>query len=375
MSKTRQGKMRRKLQRLATLKKMTKKSEIKTIRIMKLMFRPLTNLLSPALRRFFPHKFGGKIANDSQYLLYKLVDYNLKPLSSTRLFRNGNSVNAVDKIIRQAIRGRNVVCHSVLPEIKANSKSFLTSWIQVAHFIGDKKVALKLKQIHRYLSNARKFPRAPSPAELRRSMVSVFRKLELDKRNRKWSETKEMAANAIEDVLFDAIAEDFAVPMRGFMTNLKLINHTSTIDSYLQLKIAIDKCEVENFVAPQDGTPFDMGHLQVVMDSRHSAIHEQHHNTLRDWQKYFKSLIYVSLGIGSPKSARMISRLYDSLVAARKEARREIRRVRLSPILRNQDIFVKGKPTGINSRWLGKKSAGRKHLNKGLVSNSQPGAE
>jgi hypothetical protein len=47
-------------------------------------------------------------------------------------------------------------------------------------------------------------------------------------------------------------------------------------------------------------------------------------------------LIYVSLGIGAPKSARMISRLYKSLVAAWKQARRQIKRARLpSPILRN----------------------------------------
>jgi hypothetical protein len=84
------------------------------------------------------------------------------------------------------------------------------------------------------------------------------------------------------------------------------------------------------------------------MKSRHSAIHEQHVNTLRDWEKFFKSLIYVSLGIGAPKSARMISRLYKSLVAARKQARREIKRAR---------------------------AMNRRHLSKGTNSaNSQTGA-
>jgi len=186
-----------------------------------------------------------------------------------------------------------------------------------------------------------------------------------------------MAANAIEDVLFDAIAEDFAMPMRDFMTNLKLQAYNSTVDSYAQLKIAIAKCSPAHFVAPEDGSQFDLGHLQVVMDSRHSAIHEQHRNTLRNWGKYFKSLIYASLGIGAQKSARMISRLYESLLVARKEAKRQIKRARfLPPILRNrQHVFVKGESGRMNSRWLGRKSSGRKHINKGINSaNIQPGA-
>jgi len=178
-----------------------------------------------------------------------------------------------------------------------------------------------------------------------------------------------MAANAIEDVLFDAIAEDFAMPMRDFMTNLKLQDYNSTVDSYAQLKIAIAKCSPAHFVAPVDGSQFDLGHLQVVMDSRHSAIHEQHRNTFRNWEKYFRSLIYVSLGIGAPKSAQMISRLYESLLVARKEAKRQIKRARLlPPILRNrQHVFVKGES--------GRMNTGRKHINKGINSaNSQPGA-
>lgn len=243
--------------------------------------------------------------------------------------------------------------------------------------IGAKGVAKKLKRTRKFLSNTRKFPRI-TPEERQRTMVRIFRKLELQKKNMNWSKTKEMAANAIEEALFDAIAEDFAMPMRDFMTNLKLLGYNSIVDSYAQLKIAIAKCSPAHFVQPENGSSFDLGHLRIVMDSRHSAIHEQHLNTLRDWPKYFKSLIYVSLGIGAQKSARIISRLYENLLAAKKEAKRQIKRARLlPPILRNrQNIFLKEKSHKLNSRWLGGKSAGRKHLRKMLNSaaSSLPGA-
>lgn len=333
---------------LTGTRKMTKKDERQAIRKMKLLFRPMTRLLCPALRLFFCRKLGRKMgACDSQKLLNKLRDYNGRHGSNSQLLRDGKSVTAVRKIIKNAIKGRNNICHSNLPEIKANSKLFLTSWIQVAGFIGAKKTALKLKRTRKFLShNTSKFPRT-NPEERQRSMFSVFRKLELDK-NRNWSKTKDMAANAIEDVLFDAIAEHFAIPMRDFMKKHKLLPYNSIVDSYVQLKVANVKCSPAHFIAPANGTPFDMSHLKVVMKSRHSAIHEQHVNTLRDWENYFKSLIYVSLGIGAPKSARMISRLYKSLVAARKQARREIKRAR---------------------------AMNRRHLSKGTNSaNSQTGA-
>lgn len=81
-------------------------------------------------------------------------------------------------------------------------------------------------------------------------MVSIFRALESDKKSH-WSKTKEMAAGAIEDVLFDTIAEDFAMPMPDFMTiNLNLLPYNSTVDSYVQLKFALAKCSPANFVAP-----------------------------------------------------------------------------------------------------------------------------
>jgi hypothetical protein len=366
MPQTQQAKGQRKIQ-LARMRKMTKKEERQAIRKMKLLFRHMTRLLCPALRLFFLRKLGRNLAAcDAQKLLYQLHDYNRRHVSNSQLLRDGKSVTAVRKVIKYAIKGRNNICHSNLPEIKANSKSFLTSWIQVAGFIGAKETAVKLKRTRKFLSNnIRKFPRT-TPAERQRSMVCVFRKLELDK-NRNWSKTKDMAANAIEDALFDVIAEDFAIPMRDLLTKHKLIAYNSTVDSFLQLKIAIAKCSPAHFIAPADGTPFDMSHLKVVMSSRHSAIHEQHVNTLREWPKYFRSLIYVSLGIGAPKSARMISRLYESLVAARKQARREIKRARLLPsILRNgKHVLIKGKTSRMN----------RRHLSKGINSaNSQTGA-
>ncbi|EFX90173.1 hypothetical protein DAPPUDRAFT_310046 [Daphnia pulex] len=377
MSKGRNAKWRKK-QQLVKMKKMTKKDEVKAIRKMKLLFRPMIKILSPALRRFFLRKLGGNWNGyDAQKLLYKLKDYNRKNVSKRSLRRNGKSVAAVNKIILNAITGRNKVCHSELPEIQANSTSFLTSWISVARLIGAKGVAEKLEQTRKFLSNTRKFPRI-TPEERRRSMVRIFRKLELQKKNMNWSKTKEMAANAIEEALFDAIAEDFAMPMRDFMTKLKLLGYNSIVDSYAQLKIAIAKCSPAHFVQPENGSSFDLGHLRIVMNSRHSAIHEQHLNTLRDWPKYFKSLIYVSLGIGALKSAHIISCLYENLLAAKKEAKRQIKRARLlPPILRNrQNKFLKEKSDKLNSRWLGGKSAGRKHLRKMLNStaNSLPGA-
>lgn len=269
---------------LAGTRKMTKKDERQAIRKMKLLFRPMTKLFCPALRLFFCCKLGRKLgACDTQKLLSKLRDYDRKHGSNSQLLRDGKSVTAVRKIIKYAIKGRNSVCHSNLPEIKANSKLFLTSWIQVAGFIGAKKTTLKLKRTRKFLShNARQFPRT-NPEERQRSMVRVFRKLELDKNNN-WSKIKEMAANAIEEALFDVIAEDFAIPMRDFMKKHKLIAYNTILDSYLQLKIVIAKCCPAQFIAPADGTPFDMSHLKVVMKSRHSAIHEQHVNILRDWQ-------------------------------------------------------------------------------------------
>ncbi|EFX72752.1 hypothetical protein DAPPUDRAFT_110389 [Daphnia pulex] len=341
---------------LTGTRKMTKNDERQAIRKMKILFRPMTKLFCPALRLFFCRKLGRKLgACDTQKLLSKLQVYNRRHGLNSQLLRDGKSVTAVRKIIKYAIKGRNSICHSNLPEIKANSKLFLTAWIQVAGLIGAKKTAQKLKRTRKFLShNTKEFPRT-NPEERQRVMASVFRKLELDKNNN-WSQIKERAANAIEDALFDVIAEDFAIPMRDFMKKHKLFAYNtildSYLDSYLQLKIAIAKCSPAHFIAPADGSVFDLGHLKVVMSSRHSAIHEQHVNTLREWPKFFKSLIYVSLGIGAPKAARMISRIYKSLVAARKQARRQIKRARLPPpILRNgQHVSIKGETIRMNRR-------------------------
>lgn len=157
---------------------MTKKDEIKSIRMLKLLFRPMTKYyLSPALKRFLSKQLGVRMvtSDDTQDLLYKLVDYNLQNVSNGSLQRNGKSICAVDKIIRHSIRGRNVVCHSVLPEVKAKSESFITSWIKVARLIGAKDVAVKLQETRKFLSNnTGKFPRVPSPAKRQRSMLGQY---------------------------------------------------------------------------------------------------------------------------------------------------------------------------------------------------------
>jgi len=93
-------------------------------------------------------------------------------VSNRSLRRDGKSVLAVHKIILNAIKGRNKVCHSDLPEIKANSNSFLTSWIAVARLIGAEGVAEKLKRTRKFLSNnIRQFPRIPTPEKRRRWSV------------------------------------------------------------------------------------------------------------------------------------------------------------------------------------------------------------
>lgn len=176
-----QAARRRRLARLKKMKmrvKMTKKDEIKSIRMLKLLFRPMTKYyLSPALKRFLSKQLGVRMvtSDDTQDLLYKLVDYNLQNVSNGSLQRNGKSICAVDKIIRHSIRGRNVVCHSVLPEVKAKSESFITSWIKVARLIGAKDVAVKLQETRKFLSNnTGKFPRVPSPAKRQRSMLGQY---------------------------------------------------------------------------------------------------------------------------------------------------------------------------------------------------------
>lgn len=118
MSKTQQAKGQRKIQ-LARTKKMTKKEERQAIRKTKLLFRRMTRLLCPALRLFFLRKLGRKsVACDAQKLLYQLRGYNRRQGSNSQLLRDGKSVTAVRKIIKYAIRGRNNVCHSNLPEIR-----------------------------------------------------------------------------------------------------------------------------------------------------------------------------------------------------------------------------------------------------------------
>lgn len=343
------------------LKRLSKANELKAIRITKYLFRALHKILSPALKQFFTSLglLGGKgAAKDSQVFLKRLLHYNQQNLPKCRLDRKGRSIDALAQIIKTAITGRNKVSHADLPNILANWKSYLSSWIKVAHLIGAKVTANKITRIRSYLSKARR-PISPSATDTL-SMINIFRKLELEK-NKAWTKIKEEAAISIEDILFDNIMEHFSTAMRNFQVKLNWIHYTSVIDCYAQLKLLFTKCSPAHFKAPNGGSQFDMSHLQVVMDTRHASIHEQHRNTLLKWENSFRSLHYVLLGIGAPGAARKINRVYNSLILARKEARRQIKRARFSPIFRNQRKLIKGKSDGTTIHWLKGRVKGNKH--------------
>lgn len=247
-------------------KKMSKPNETRAKRIAKHLFRSL-KLLSGELRKFLKSRglLGGNVGRrDSQ----KCLKIMLKRCNSPQfLLRNGKSNQAVKKIIKNAITGRNKVSHNELPRISLEWKNYLKSWIDTAHLIGASKTATKIRRTLRFLTKTKRIPKGPA-SEM--SKLAMFHKLEAQK-SAKWTHTKEEVAVFIGDVLYDIIIDEFSPALEDFLTSKNLQNATSVIDCYAQINLIFDKCTSNDFESPHDGSIFNMNQLHNAMSGRHAS--------------------------------------------------------------------------------------------------------
>lgn len=307
-------------------KKMSKAKETRAKRLAKYLFRCL-KFLSSGLRAFLAshNLLGGKksLNQDSQRYLYIILN---KRNSPNFLYKNGNSNISVNKIIKEAIKGRNKVSHNDLPEILSNWESFLNAWIDTAILIGATQVSIKIKRTLRFLRKVRKVPIRPASKV---NALNVFRKLEFKQQTIKWTKSKEEASIYIADKMYDLIMEEYSPRLDEFLSLNNIQAPTSVIDCYTQTNLIFDKCTPAHFRAPNDGTPFDMAHLQTAVDGRHATVHEQNENTLLHWDSYLSSQIYVCKGIGANQSAIRIAKVRSELIAARARAKQQLKLTRM----------------------------------------------
>lgn len=271
---------------------------------------------------------------------------------------NGKSKSSVNTMIKNTIRGRNCVCHNNLPEISSKWNLFLDSWIDTARLINDSTVEAKLKGVRRLLKRTRQVPIRPKSDV---SSLTIFRKLESEKQTSKWTRTKQKAAVYLGDKVYDIIMDEYSPALDDFLTSRKLQSQTSIIDCYAQTNLVFANCSSADFKSPHDGTPFDMTHLQIAVDGRHDAVHEQNPGTILNWDRCLASMIYVSKGIGANQDAIRIAKVRSELIGARNRTMREMK----FPRIRVKSNFIKGKPHRINTsrpKRLLKSRLGRRKL-------------
>jgi hypothetical protein len=301
--------------------KLSKSRELKAKRVAKILFRYLM-MMSEDLATFLGSRGllirKNKIVKDSQGMLYAIK--NRKDVSNL-LNTNGKSKRAVQRMISDAIKGRNAICHNNLPEVLRNWKIFLKSWIQVSLMIGSNKTANKIRRLLRFLSMSRKMPKKLNSDV---SAITVFTNLEREFHLPNWTLTKEEASVFLGYVFYDLQLDVYSPALTESVVTKKHQCPTSVVDCHAMTELMKIKYSANDFHKPHDGSSFDLLHLQNAADGRHSAVHERKTKILLNWDSYLASMIYVAKGIGAISAARRIAKKRSQLVAARDRAKRSV---------------------------------------------------
>lgn len=331
--------------------KISKSKERKAKYLAKNLFRCL-RFLSASMRKCLISRglLSGKSSakKDSQACL-KIIEqkWNLTKF----LFRNGQSNKMVNTTIRNAIDGRNCVCHNNLPQIYSEWDKFLDSWIGIGKLVNDPKVATKLKRIQRILRrhiarSTLKVPRSDVSA------LAIFRKLQYQQQKNKRTRNNKKVAVYMGGKTYDIIIDTYSPALDEYLTVRKHQSPTSVIDCWSQTNLVFEKCTPCDFQSPSDGIPFNMAHLQTAVDGRHDAVHEKHSRTLLNWGSSLSSMVYVCKGIGANKAANKISKVIAQLNAAKHRASQDkkFHRIRLF-----SNVVIKGKHLRTSNRCLKKR--------------------
>ena len=309
--------------------KLSESDECEAKRLSKIIF-PYLQMMSGDLENFL-ESHGlltkkNKIVKDAQGFLYAIKKRQNLP---NFLNAKGKNKKTVERIILEAIKGRNAICHSNLPEVLNHWRVYLNSWINVYLMTGGNRTASEMKRVRRFLSSsARKMPAGLNPTV---SAMKIFTNLANRSSLTSWTQQKQEAYHFLGDVFYDLITDSYSLALEEFAITRNYQCATSVIDCHEFTKLIKSKCTAHDFASPQDSTCFNLSNLKIAADGRHAAVHEQKIKLLSNWQKYLDSMICVMKGIGAMAAAKTIGRARSHLVRARDRARTSVLHSRQQP--------------------------------------------
>jgi hypothetical protein len=241
------------------------------------------------------------------------------------LITNGKSKTAVKRNILKAIEGRNMICHSNLPEVLKNWRVYMNSWVEVCLMIGSNQTASNIRRGLSSLSQPPSLQNIPAnlnPAVNAISPITIFTNLEIQSNVKTWTPQREEAFVFLGNQFYDLITDCYSPALADFSVAHRFQVPTSVIDCYDLTELIKSKCTATDFHSPHDAACFDVSNLQIAADGRHAAIHEQKTNLLANWDRYMASMMYVTKGVGAMAAAKTIGRARSFLLLARDRARR-----------------------------------------------------
>ena len=301
--------------------KLTESDEAEAKRLAKKIF-PFLIMMSGDLERFLgSHGLltkKNKIVKDSQGFLYAIKKRQTLP---NFLNTNGKTKTAVKRNILEAIKGRNAICHSNLPEVLNHWRVYLNSWVEVCLMIGGNQTASNIRRGLYLLSQPPNIQNIPANLNPTVSAITIFTNLELQSSLKSWSLEKEEAFVYLGNKFYDLISDCYSPALADFAIARRFQCPTSVIDCHDLTELIKINCSPNDFHSPHDQSSFDLSLLQIAADGRHAAIHEQKTNLLANWDTYLASMIYASRGMGAMSAAKTIGRVRSHLVHARNRAR------------------------------------------------------
>ena len=260
-----------------------------------------------------------RIARDSQGFLKAIKNRRNWP---NFLITNGKSKTTVTKNILNAIKGRNMVCHSNLPEVLNHWRVYLSSWVEVCLMTGANQTASNIRRGLYLLSQPPALiPNIPANLNATVNVVTIFTNLELQASVKTWTPQREEAFVFLGNTFYDLITDCYSPALAHFAMAHRIQVPTSVIDCHDLTELIKKKSTATDFHAPHDAACFDLSNLQIAADGRHAAIHEQKTNLLANWDRYLASMIYASRGMGAMSAAKKMARVRSHLVHARNRAR------------------------------------------------------
>jgi hypothetical protein len=308
--------------------KLTESDEAEAKRLAKKIF-PYLIMMSSDLETFLDShgllSRKNRIVKDSQGFLYAI---KMRQTLPNFLNTNGKTKTAVKRNISEAIKGRNAICHSNLPEVLNHWRVYLNSWVEVCLMIGSSQTASEIRRGLGALSQ----PITNLTVGLNPTVtaMTIFTNLEIQSNVKTWTAEKEEASVFLGQIFYDLFTDIYSPALTDFAIARRHQCPTSVIDCHELTELIKINCTAADFHSPHDAACFDVSNLKVAADGRHAAIHEQKTNLLANWDRYLHSMMYVTKGIGAMTAAKTIGRARGHLVRARDRARRLVNPIQQS---------------------------------------------